>query len=301
MATNACRTSPATPPRGTGSPGSGPGFARVATPEELADPRAALDARGWLPAEMAGQRVLCLAAGGGWQGPLFAALGCRVTVVDLSEEMLSLDRREAARHGFADRLTCVRADMAALPALPGGPFDVAHQPVSACYVPDLSAVYAGVAKALRVGGLYVVQHKQPASLQCLGPLFNGGYRLAAEYARGRGGSNRRLPDPDPHARAAGLREAGCAEYLHPWSELVGGLCRAGSSSRTSPNPTTPTPAPPPVPPATAPASCRRTCGSKRGGSKARNRTARGWCCRDAGSASVRDSALAARESREPTP
>ena len=40
-------------------------------------------------------------------------------------------------------------------------------------------------------------------------------------------SNRRLPDPDPHARAAGLREAGCAEYLHPWSELVGGLCRAG--------------------------------------------------------------------------
>ena len=203
------------------------GFARVATPEELADPRAALDARGWLPAEMRGKRVLCLAAGGGWQGPLFATLGCRVTVVDLSEEMLALDRREAARHGLADRLTCVRADMAALSKLPGEPFDVVHQPVSACYVPDIAAVYAGVAKALRVGGLYVVQHKQPASLQCLGPLPDGGYRIAAEHARGRGAANRRLPDPDPHARAAGLREAGCAEYLHPWSELVGGLCRAG--------------------------------------------------------------------------
>ena len=29
------------------------------------------------------------------------------------------------------------------------------------------------------------------------------------------------------ALALGLREAGCAEYLHPWGELVGGLCRAG--------------------------------------------------------------------------
>ena len=203
------------------------GFARVATPAELADPRRALDARGWLPAEMAGKRVLCLAAGGGWQGPLFAALGCRVTVVDLSEEMLALDRREAAKHGFADRLTCVRADMAALPALPGEPFDLVHQPVSACYVPDLSAVHAGVARVLKAGGLYVVQHKQPASLQGFGPLSDGGYRIGTEYARGRGESNRRLPDPDPHARAAGLREAGCAEYLHPWAELVGGLCRAG--------------------------------------------------------------------------
>ena len=203
----------------------GSGFARVATPAELADPRAALDARGWLPADLGGARVLCLAAGGGWQGPLFAALGCRVTVVDLSEEMLALDRREAARHGLAGRLATVRADMCELPGLPGEPFDLVHQPVSTCYVPDLAAVYAGVARVLRAGGLYVSQHKQPASLQAFGPLRGGGYRLAAEYGRGPG--NRRLPDPGPHECAAGLREAGCAEYLHPWGELVGGLCRAG--------------------------------------------------------------------------
>ena len=205
----------------------GSGFARVATDAELADPRAALDARGWLPADLDGKSVLCLAAGGGWQGPLYAALGCRVTVVDLSEEMLALDRREAGRRGFAGRLATVRADMADLPDLPGAPFDVAHQPVSTCYVPDLAAVYAGVARALRPGGLYISQHKQPASLQCLGPLPDGGYRLAAEYDRGAGPANRRLPDADPHTRAAGLREAGCAEYLHPWAALVGGLCRAG--------------------------------------------------------------------------
>ena len=224
------------------------GFARVATPEELADPRAALDARGWLPADLDGRRVLCLAAGGGWQGPLFAALGCRVTVVDLSEEMLALDRREAAKHGFGDRLATVRADMGDLPELPGEPFDVVHQPVSTCYVPDLPAVYAGVARVLRAGGLYVSQHKQPAALQSLGPLPGGGYRVGAEYRRGVGPDNRRLPDPDPHARAAGLREAGCAEYLHPWSELVGGLCRAGFVVEDL---TEPDPAHPRAPPGSA--------------------------------------------------
>ena len=203
------------------------GFARVAADAEIADPRAALDARGWLPAELEGRSVLCLAAGGGWQGPLYAALGCRVTVVDLSDEMLALDRREADRRGFAGRFVTVRADMCDLPVLSGEPFDVVHQPVSGCYVPDLAAVHAGVARALRVGGLYISQHKQPASLQCFGPLPEGGYRLGAEYDRGAGEANRRLPDADPATRAAGLREADCAEYLHPWSSLIGGLCRAG--------------------------------------------------------------------------
>ncbi|MFH5803380.1 class I SAM-dependent methyltransferase [Alienimonas sp. DA493] len=206
----------------------GSGFARVATDEQIADPRGTLDSRGWLPAELEGKRVLCLGAGGGWQSVLYAALGCRTTVVDLSEAMLDLDRREAARRGFGSLITPVRADMSALPDdLPGAPFDVVHQPVSACYVPDLSAVYAGVARLLRPDGLYIVQHKQPASLQCFGPLPDGGYRLGAEYHRGEGTGNRRLPDPDPHTAAAGLREAGCVEYLHTWRQLIGDLCGAG--------------------------------------------------------------------------
>lgn len=209
----------------------GSGFARVATDAEIADPRAALDSRGWLPTELEGKRVLCLGAGGGWQSLLYARLGCRVTVVDLSEAMLDLDRREADRRGFGALVTPVQADMAALPALPGEPFDLVHQPVSACYVPSLAAVYAGVARCLTPGGIYIVQHKQPASLQCFGPLPDGGYRLGAEYHRGEspagGTGNRRLPDPDPHTRGAGLREAGCAEYLHTWRHLIGDLCAAG--------------------------------------------------------------------------
>ena len=68
-------------------------FARVATDEEIAKPLEVLDGRGWLPATVDGLDVLCLAAGGGWQSILYAAAGARVTVVDLSDQMLAIDVR----------------------------------------------------------------------------------------------------------------------------------------------------------------------------------------------------------------
>ena len=72
-------------------------FARLATDEECREPLKTLDGRGWLPKSVVGLDVLCLASGGGWQSILYAAAGARVTVVDLSEGMLQLDDREAAR------------------------------------------------------------------------------------------------------------------------------------------------------------------------------------------------------------
>ncbi|HEX8686475.1 MAG TPA: hypothetical protein VF654_08230 [Pyrinomonadaceae bacterium] len=38
--------------------------------------------RGWFPEQMGGLEVLCLASGGGQQGPTLAAAGARVTVLD---------------------------------------------------------------------------------------------------------------------------------------------------------------------------------------------------------------------------
>ena len=75
-------------------------FATVATDEECAQPLVQLDSRGWLPGSVRGQKVLCLAAGGGWQSILYAAAGADVTVVDLSPGMLRLDAREAEKRGY---------------------------------------------------------------------------------------------------------------------------------------------------------------------------------------------------------
>ena len=202
---------------------AGSAFARVATDEELAQPLLTLDARGWLPGRVEGLEVLCLAAGGGWQSMLYAAAGARVTVVDLSSEMLALDARESRRRNLP--VTIVEASMDALPLEPQS-FDIVHQPVSTCYLSRLGDVYAEVARVLRPDGLYISQHKNPTSLQVthtdvdsvtLGIPYHHAERLPTIA---------RLSQTDPTGGAVN-REAGCTEYLHRWHSLIGGLCTAG--------------------------------------------------------------------------
>jgi SAM-dependent methyltransferase len=195
---------------------SGSQFAKVATDDECRKPLATLDGRGWLPKSVEGLDVLCLASGGGWQAILYAAAGARVTVVDLSPEMLKLDEREAERRGLHLRL--VESSMDDLAALDEAVFDIVHQPVSSCYAPKIGLVYAEVARVLRCGGLYVSQHKQPASLQVTHRDAKDRYVIGIEYYHG--GSLPVVPDRS-------YRESGAVEFLHPWADLVGGLCRAG--------------------------------------------------------------------------
>jgi len=195
---------------------SGSVFAKVATDEECRNPLATLDGRGWLPQSVEGLDVLCLAAGGGWQAILYAAAGARVTVVDISSAMLKLDEREASRRGLFVQL--VESSMDDLSPLGESAFDIVHQPVSSCYIPDIGAVYREVARVLRLGGLYVSQHKQPTSLQVTHRDAKDRYVLGVEYYH---------EGPLPGVPDRSYREGGAVEFLHTWDELVGGLCRAG--------------------------------------------------------------------------
>ncbi|RMG35677.1 MAG: class I SAM-dependent methyltransferase [Planctomycetota bacterium] len=191
-------------------------FACVATDAECREPLKALDSRGWLPPSVAGWDVLCLAAGGGWQSILYACAGANVTVVDISPAMLRLDEREARRRNLSIRI--VEASMDDLSMLPEAGFDLVHQPVSTCYVPDVERVYREVARVLRDGGLYISQHKQPVSLQVVGRDRNDRYVIGVEYFHSA---------PLPPTGDMLYREPGTLEYLHRWEQLVGGLCRAG--------------------------------------------------------------------------
>jgi SAM-dependent methyltransferase len=180
-----------------------------ALPESPTAALAALD--DWVSREgVHGKAVLCLGAGGGRHGPLLARAGAVVTVVDFSERQLDHDRRAAETHGLDLRTLCASIDK--LHGLQDRSFDLAIQPVSACYVPDVEKVYAEVARALRPGGLYVMQHKQPASLQA-----GDDGRISVASLEGT-----RLPPS-----TSGHREAGTTEYLHTLEALLGGLCRAG--------------------------------------------------------------------------
>jgi SAM-dependent methyltransferase len=195
---------------------SGSQFAKVATDEECRHALATLDGRGWLPKSVQGLDVLCLASAGGWQAILYAAAGARVTVVDLSPAMLKLDEREASRRGLHVQL--VEASMDDLAPLDQAAFDLVHQPVSTCYVPNVRAVYQEVARVLRSGGLYISQHKQPTSLQVTHRDDRDRYVLGIEFDH---------QGPLPAVPDRSYRESGAVEFLHPWGELVGGLCQAG--------------------------------------------------------------------------
>jgi SAM-dependent methyltransferase len=200
---------------------AGAALARPALDDAFADPRGWLGGGGtgrpWLPERLDGLEVLCLAAGGGKHGPLYAAAGARVTVVDLSPAMLELDRA-VARERKID-LEILQGSMDDLSMFAAGSFDVVIHPVSTCYLPDVAQVFRAVARVVRPGGIYVSQHKAPASLQAgLTPGPGGHYELVHPVGR-----REPLP-PEPPSR---LREAGTREFVHSLSALLGGLCAAG--------------------------------------------------------------------------
>ena len=75
-------------------------FTRPAKDEDLVDPLGTVDAIGWLGGDIRGLKLLCLAAGGGKHGAIYAQAGALVTVVDLSPAMLELDRQVASERGL---------------------------------------------------------------------------------------------------------------------------------------------------------------------------------------------------------
>jgi SAM-dependent methyltransferase len=193
-------------------------FTQPARDEDFRNPLAAVDAAGWLGPSIAGQRLLCLASGGGRQSALYATAGSKVTVVDISGEMLALDRQVAAERGLDVR--AIEASMDNLSALASGSFEIVIQPVSTCYLPNILDVYREVARVLVPGGLYISQHKQPVSLQTSVEPSERGYEIVETYYRA---------GPLPNVVGSSHREAGTQEFLHRWEELLGGMCRAGFS------------------------------------------------------------------------
>jgi ubiquinone/menaquinone biosynthesis C-methylase UbiE len=192
-------------------------LAKPARDVDFANPLLSVDGPGWLGGDISGKRVLCLAAGGGRQGPIYAAAGANVTVVDISPAMLEIDRAVAAERNI--RLQTVEASMDDLSVLADESYEIVIHPVSTCYVPDVAPVYREIARVLRAGGIYISQHKQPGSLQTTLEADQGGFRIVHRYYQ----SSPLPPSTTPNL----IREEGTLEYVHRWEQLLGGMCRAG--------------------------------------------------------------------------
>ncbi len=190
---------------------------RPASDEELRDPLRTVDAVGWLADGIQGWNVLCLAAGGGRHGPLYAAAGGRVTVVDLSPAMLEIDRHVAKQRKLDIRT--VETSMDDLHTLSDGEFDLVIHPVSTCYLPSLDSLFPEIARVTRSGGLYISQHKQPINLQASLETFTGQYVIEHAYY-----DRSSVP---PASEASKLREPNTREFAHSWQAILGGICRSG--------------------------------------------------------------------------
>jgi SAM-dependent methyltransferase len=192
-------------------------FSKPASDAEFVDPLTTIDPLGWYGGSIRAWKVLCLAAGGGRQGPLYAAAGAQVWVVDISAEQLAIDRAVAADRGL--ELTTVQTSMDELSMFATAQFDLVIQPVSTCYIPSLASMFHGLARVVRPDGLYVSQHKTPQNLQTtLTPGAHGKYEIDRPYY-----ANHPSVGHAPNR----LREAGTAEYVHTFEAILGGMCSVG--------------------------------------------------------------------------
>lgn len=115
--------------------------------------------REWFPKSLKGQKILCLASGGGQQGPVLAATGADVTVTDISKKQLERDEMVAKRDGLT--LKTVQGDMADLSEFEDEYFDIVVHPVSNLFVSDVRPVWKEVSRVLKNRGILIAGFTNP--------------------------------------------------------------------------------------------------------------------------------------------
>jgi len=176
--------------------------------------------RAWFP-DLAGIDVLCLASGGGQQGPILAATGAKVTVLDNSPRQLERDRSLAVRHALP--IATVEGDMAELSPFPDERFDLIVHPVSNVFVPEVRPVWKEAFRVLRRGGALLAGISNPAIYLFDYDLADRSGVLQVKYA---------LPYSDLTSLSAEERqrhiESGAPlEFSHTLEDQIGGQLDAG--------------------------------------------------------------------------
>ena len=164
-----------------------------------------------------GLRVLCLAGGGGHQGPLLAAAGAQVTVADFSSEQLAIDRQVAEREGLT--LETVQVDMRDLGDL--GPFDCVLNPCSLNFCPNVIPVWQEAFRVLKPSGILITGFINPINY-----LFDNELLLAKKFVVRNVIPHTESPDVSGTSTPTTIPPTP-AEYGHTLQDLVGGQLQAG--------------------------------------------------------------------------
>jgi len=115
--------------------------------------------RNWFPKSISGLKILCLASGGGQQGPILAAAGADVTITDISKKQLEQDEMVAKRDGL--RLRTIQGDMSDLSDFDDEYFDIVVNPVSNLFVENVHPVWNEVSRVLKNKGILIAGFTNP--------------------------------------------------------------------------------------------------------------------------------------------
>ena len=173
----------------------------------------------WFPS-LKGADILCLASGGGQQGPVLAALGAKVTVFDNSPSQLKQDQLVAEKEALEIRT--VEGDAADLSMFANESFDLIFNPCSTVFMQDVRAVWKECFRVLRPGRILMTGSMNP--VHYIFDLYKADEGVL-EIAHS-------IPYSDltsiPKEDLDELIEKGLpVEFGHSLTDLLGGQCAAG--------------------------------------------------------------------------
>ena len=173
----------------------------------------------WFP-PLQGADVLCLASGGGQQGPVLSAAGARVTVFDNSPAQLKQDQFVAERESLSIRT--VEGDAADLSLFEDESFDLVFNPCSTVFMPDVRAVWRECARVLRPGGVLMTGSMNPVHyIFDLYKADEGTLEVAHSIPYS---DLKSIPQEDLQEH---MEKGLPVEFGHSLTDLIGGQCAAG--------------------------------------------------------------------------